>query len=358
MAGLGSRFFNAGFMRPKPLIKLFESTIVEHSITSLDIDGEYIFVVREFKNQEYNSLLHQTLKRIKPNCKILTTNKLTSGAAETCLLAEKYIDPQEELIITNCDQYLEWDPASFLNKSRNFDASLLTYHSKDPKNSFVLVDNIGKVVRIAEKEQISETALVGVHYWKRGELFISTAKDLVNSTSGSKIESYVSLTYNYLLEEGKSITTVSIEPGKFHPLGTPGDLKKFKGIKNEFIKTKPKTIFCDLDGTILLHQHSYSEVCSNEPQVLPGVVDKFDEWDSEGHKIVLVTARKESARNITEKALDKLGIPYDLLIMGITSGTRILINDVVDHSKPDRAKSVNVVTNSGFKDIDWEKDGL
>ena len=78
--------------------------------------------------------------------------------------------------------------------------------------------------------------------------------------------------------------------------------------------------------------------------MLPGVVDKFDEWDSEGHKIVLVTARKESARNITEKALDKLGIPYDLLIMGITSGTRILINDVVDHSKPVRAKSINVVT--------------
>ena len=358
MAGLGSRFFNAGYMRPKPLIKLFDSTIVEHSITSLNIPGDYIFVVRDFKNQEHNTQLHQVLRKIKPNCKILTTSKLTSGAAETCLLAEKYIDPKEELIITNCDQYLEWDPTSFLNKSRNFDASLLTYSSKDPKNSFVLVDNSGKVVRIAEKEQISETALVGVHYWKRGELFTSTAKSLVSSISGSKIESYISLTYNYVLEQNKSVTTVPIEPGKFHPLGTPADLKKFKGIKNEFIKTKPKTIFCDLDGTILLHQHSYSEVCSSEAQVLPGVIDKFDEWDSEGHKIILVTARKESARILTEAALQRLGIPYDLLVMGVTSGTRVLINDVVDHSRPARAKSVNVVTNSGFKDVEWEKDGL
>ena len=358
MAGLGSRFFNAGFTSPKPLIQVLDSTIVEHSVRSLNIDGDYIFITRKFKNHDHNHKLEKILRTIKPKCKIVTVDKLTSGAAETCLLAKEYIDPEDELIITNCDQYLDWDPQKFLEKSRRFDASLLTYGSKDPKNSFVLTDSREKVLRIAEKEAISDTALVGVHYWKKGKMFLSTADKLVQSVHGSKVESYVSLTYNYLIEEGKQITIHGISPGRFYSLGTPEDLKKFKGIRAEFTTKKPSTIFCDIDGTIMYHHHSYSSVFSNEPNILPGVMDKFDEWDSKGHKIILVTARKESARKLTEAALEKLSIPYDMLIMGVTSGQRVLINDIVDDSQPPRSKSVNVITNEGFNNTEWSKVGL
>jgi len=130
------------------------------------------------------------------------------------------------------------------------------------------------------------------------------------------------------------------------------------GKYNEFYLDKPKTIFCDIDGTILKHTHRFSDLDKFEPIALPGVVEKFNEWDSLGHRIVLVTARKESGREMTERQLKSLGIMWDQLIMGVSSGQRVLLNDKLQAEDPDRAKSVNLITNQGFLNTDWKKYGL
>ena len=78
MAGLGSRFFNAGFTSPKPLIELFDSTIVEHSIRSLNIEGDYIFITRKFKNHDHNRKLEQILRKVKPSA-LTFHSKFCSG---------------------------------------------------------------------------------------------------------------------------------------------------------------------------------------------------------------------------------------------------------------------------------------
>ena len=92
--------------------------------------------------------------------------------------------------------------------------------------------------------------------------------------------------------------------------------------------------------------------------MLEGVVEKFNEWDSHGHKIILCTARKESARKMTEDSLKRLGICWDVLLMGLTSGVRVLINDKINDNIQDRAIGVNLITNSGFKKVDWRKINL
>jgi hydroxymethylpyrimidine pyrophosphatase-like HAD family hydrolase len=130
------------------------------------------------------------------------------------------------------------------------------------------------------------------------------------------------------------------------------------GKHNEFYLDKPKTIFCDIDGTILKHTHRFSKIDEYPATALAGVIDKFDEWDSIGHKIILVTARKESGREMTEKHLKSLGIMWDHLIMGVSSGQRILINDKLKSQDSDRARAINVITDSGFISVDWEDFGL
>lgn len=130
------------------------------------------------------------------------------------------------------------------------------------------------------------------------------------------------------------------------------------GQQNEFYKEKPSTIFCDIDGTILKHVHVFSDINKLKTELNPGVIEKFNEWDSIGHKIILVTARKESARAMTEKQLSDMGISWDYLLMGVTSGRRILINDKLLESDPNRALAINTITNNGFKDINWKEVGL
>jgi ribonucleotide monophosphatase NagD (HAD superfamily) len=92
-----------------------------------------------------------------------------------------------------------------------------------------------------------------------------------------------------------------------------------------------KTIFCDIDGTILSHAGSLSAILLTDQEILPGVKKKFTEWEGQGYNIILVTGRKESMRKYTEKQLQQWGIFYDQLIMGLGGGTRYLIND----DKPD-----------------------
>ena len=130
------------------------------------------------------------------------------------------------------------------------------------------------------------------------------------------------------------------------------------GKYNEFYLDKPKTIFCDIDGTILKHAHRFSELHKFDAMALPGVIEKFNEWDSLGHRIILVTARKESGREMTERQLKSLGIMWDQLIMGVSSGHRILLNDKLQVEDPDRANSINLITDKGFFDVDWKKYGL
>ena len=46
MAGAGSRFFKEGFKTIKPLIKVGGRTCIDWSVSTLGIDGNFIFVVQ------------------------------------------------------------------------------------------------------------------------------------------------------------------------------------------------------------------------------------------------------------------------------------------------------------------------
>jgi hypothetical protein len=61
---------------------------------------------------------------------------------------------------------------------------------------------------------------------------------------------------------------------------------------------------------------------------------------------------------MTEFHLKKLGFCWGQLIMGVTSGPRIIINDKLTKNNPNRALSVNVITDGGFELINWEEFGL
>ena len=115
--------------------------------------------------------------------------------------------------------------------------------------------------------------------------------------------------------------------------------------------TRPKTIICDIDGTLVEHHNPYV-VCqpTHHMTLLDGTIEKLLEWERKGYNIILLSGRKESMRLVTENQLQQIGIFYDKLIMGVGGGVRYLIND----NKPDGNESafaINVERNKGIKDI-------
>jgi len=359
MAGIGSRFKNIGINTPKPLIEVNGKTLIEHAVNSLGIDGRYIFITRKYDNPEHNIILTDILLSLKKDFIEIKVDKDQYGAADACLYAEQYINNDDMLVISNCDQLMEWDSSDFLNiMYSDCDGAVAIFKSNDCKNSFAEIKN-NKIFSIQEKKVISDNALVGIHYWKKGSDFVLSAKKLLSEYKQIGLnECYISSTYNYLIDLNKNIVPFFIDPNTYISLGTPEDIDIYNAKIKEFYTEKPKTIFCDIDGTIIKHAHRFSHIGKQPAVDLSGVLNKFNEWDSKGHKIILTTARKESARYITEKHLSDLGFCWDYLLMGITSGTRIIINDKLKKSDKDRSVAINIITDSGFDNINWEAHGL
>lgn len=112
-----------------------------------------------------------------------------------------------------------------------------------------------------------------------------------------------------------------------------------------------KTIICDIDGSISLHTGDISTIHLQKLTILPGVKEKFQEWDRKGYNIILLTGRREGYRKATELQLSEAGIFYDQLVMGVKNGIRVLINDMKPNSHEPMAVAVNLERNKGMEEI-------
>jgi uncharacterized HAD superfamily protein len=119
-----------------------------------------------------------------------------------------------------------------------------------------------------------------------------------------------------------------------------------------------KTIFSDIDGT-LIEQVRFEDLNPNVVNVLPGVAEKMNEWYEAGHHIVLTTARPWNLELITKQQMEKAGIRYHQIVMGIGREERILINNN-SKGEPDnhRAMAVPVLRDGGFTNLEWSSVGL
>ncbi len=225
MAGAGSRFQQAGYTFPKPLIDVEGKPMIQVVVDNLNIDATFIYVVQKTHREKYN--LDTLLNLITPNCKIVEVDGLTEGAACTTLLAKEFIDNDSPLLMANSDQFLEWDSNEFMYKmiEQKVDGGILSFHSTHPKWSFAKVDEFGYVTEVQEKNPISDIATVGVYYWAKGSDYVKYAEQMIQKNIRTNNEFYVCPVYNEAIEDGKKIKTFNIE--KMWGLGTPEDLKYY-----------------------------------------------------------------------------------------------------------------------------------
>ena len=226
MAGAGKRFLDAGYMFPKPLIEINNKPMIQLVLESLNLKANYIFIIQKEHQIKYN--IKSVLKILKPDCKIIELDHLTEGAACTTLLAKKYINNDDPLIIANSDQYIDWNSSKALYdfNSKKLDGAILTFEAIHPKWSYAKCDEEGYVTEVAEKKVISKNATVGVYYWKKGLDYVSSAEQMIKKNIRINNEFYVCPVYNELLLKNKKVKIHNVE--KMYGLGTPEDLDNFK----------------------------------------------------------------------------------------------------------------------------------
>ena len=225
MAGAGSRFEQAGYTFPKPLIEVKNKPMIQVVVDNLNIKANYIYIVQKKHREKYN--LDTLLNLLTPECKIVEVDGLTEGAACTVLLAKEFIDNDAPLFFANSDQFVEWDSNEFMYKMNETDADggIVTFEATHPKWSFAKIDDKGLVTEVAEKNPISNIATVGYYYWKHGSDFVKYAEQMIDKNIRVNNEFYVCPVFNEAVGDNKQIRTFNVEG--MWGLGTPEDLKYY-----------------------------------------------------------------------------------------------------------------------------------
>lgn len=227
MAGLGSRFANAGYEKPKPFIDVLGKPMIVRVMENLSHnDARFILIARK----EHMDAEAELIKDIqnKYNVIFVPVDKVTEGAACTILHARKFINNDTPLLLANSDQIVDFDVKKYIKdcKDRNADGSILTFidKMKSPKWSFAKINSEGWVTKVQEKKVISDYATVGLYYFSKGSFFVDYAVDMIVDNERTNNEFYTCPVYNYAIKDLKKIGIYNIDFDNMHGIGTPEDL--------------------------------------------------------------------------------------------------------------------------------------
>ena len=230
MAGNGSRFANAGYKDPKPFIPVFGKPMISWVVDNLGIDATYTFIIRKEFEETYAA--HEYLQRIRPGCNVISVDSVTEGAACTVLLAKKYINNDDPLLMINSDQYIEFDSHAFVFDflyspgEKQHHGKISTFNGlRHPKWSYAKTDECGIVTEVKEKVPFSDHATTGLYMWRRGSDFVKYAEQMIAKNIRVNNEFYVVPVFNEAISDGLQFTISDCV--KMWGIGTPEDLDYF-----------------------------------------------------------------------------------------------------------------------------------
>lgn len=227
MAGVGSRFRQAGYKLPKYMIEVRGRTLFEWSLLSLREfrQESHIFIVRQADGAE--DFIREMCGGLGiEKFRIIGLDRLTGGQAETAMEGAMAWQVEEPLLIYNIDTYVE--PGELRSELIKGDGFIPCFEAPGEHWSFVSLDESGKAVEVREKKRISSHCSIGAYYFSSCQLYEKLYRELYEKRNYvEKGERYVAPMYNLLIENGGAVYIQDITPGKVHVLGTPEEVKVF-----------------------------------------------------------------------------------------------------------------------------------
>lgn len=233
MAGRGSRFAQAGFRDPKPLIPLGGRPMIQWVIDNIRPrrPHRFIFLCLAQHLVDYPAV-PSTLRQLCPGCEIVELREVTQGAACTVLLARQFIDSADPLMIANSDQYVDLEIDDYLARgdAAAADGLIMTFWADHPKWSYCGMRSDGTVAEVVEKRVISHEATVGIYNFRRGSDFVRSADRMIARDERVNGEFYVAPVYNQLIADGARVIVHNIgrDGAGMYGLGTPEDYRAFQ----------------------------------------------------------------------------------------------------------------------------------
>lgn len=252
LGGKGERFLKEGFIDPKPLIKVFNKTMIEYVIDNLSFNqNDKIFIIYNKYLNEYKFC--EYVKNKYPHIELIELEKDTSGAAETVYIGLHHIlqnlEHNKKTILLDCDTFYTED---VLELFRNTEHNAVFYTTKEnelPIYSYIELDINSKIVKIAEKQKISNNANTGAYAFNDITELFEFSKQIVEGTLLFNNERYTSCIIHKMLEKKSLFIGIELQNKCVFSLGTPTELKKYVDNCYAFL--------FDLDGTLVISDEIY-----------------------------------------------------------------------------------------------------
>lgn len=224
MAGLSSRFFKAGYTKPKYQLDLNGETVFSWSVRSFERyfkTDKFVFIYRDV--YETKNFLEEEMKKLGiSDYELVCLPEETLGQADTVYQGIVNINVEESIYIFNIDSRIidfvkpEW--------ADECDGYLEVFRGEGDHWSFAEPDgSTNKVLRTTEKERISELCSDGLYYFKHKSIFESLFLDTKFKGNTTKNEYYIAPLYNELISQGRNVFYDLIPADKILFCGTPDE---------------------------------------------------------------------------------------------------------------------------------------
>lgn len=225
MAGLSSRFFKAGYDKPKYQLDLNGESVFAWSVKSFEkyfTTDKFIFVYRDvYQTKDF-------LEKEVSNLGILDYELIclpeeTLGQADTVYQGVRHLQSDDEIYIFNIDsKIVDFTKPSWVGEC---DGYLEVFKGDGNHWSFALPENAEskKVIQTAEKERISDLCSDGLYYFRQKSVFEKLFLQAIELGNTAKNEYYIAPLYNDLIAQGGKVYYDLIANDKILFCGTPDE---------------------------------------------------------------------------------------------------------------------------------------
>ena len=344
-AGMGTRLIKRSQI-PKPFQIVKGKSIIEWSLTSyqyfinkriINVKNLYFVILKEHIKKF--DAINRLKKIFGDSIKIIVIPKLTSGPADTARIALKKINNNNPIIINDSDHYFNgnalFNEIIKIKKTKEVYGIINTTNtnSKKPNWSYINENDKGKLIGVKEKDiklaQSNARGIIGSYFFSNKKIFLNEANKIIK-TSNNK-EFFISEVINNLIKKNKKFNVCFTK--KIYPLGNYEQVKKFeKKFDFKDFYPEPKTIIIDFDGVLIRHDDAGGSNSKQKKFIYPtkaisSNVDLIKNEYKNGSFIVVMSARPENERKNVMNELSKFKINYHKILLGVASGSRVVIND-------------------------------
>lgn len=215
MGGTGRRFQEAGYLLPKPLLKVGGKRLIQLALTSYPSKLKKHYLI------SLEVALHPSMAGLLPPGCWHALHEPTRGPLYTCLAAKRCLATEEAILIADCDSFIDVDEvcqALKVFETRHVAGGVTIRRTDDPECSYASITSEWIVEETREKDQFTQWSTTGPYWFASGYTFLKAAEKAAHAGHIS-----ISPVYNYL--EGQ---TLAVPVSTFRHLGTPDLFEAFK----------------------------------------------------------------------------------------------------------------------------------